>query len=349
MKSAVKLIMYCLIFVSILTAGCEKRSKAFVEVTYTEKPVLGLPEGLQTIAFIPFTQAIEDEAGIYSAREKKWGDVIVSSIAEKMQYYARKYDIPLKIVEREAVATIMKEKDLADAGLAEENKALQLGKLSKAQAICFGKVVIDIQTVSGKAKTVRFQRTGSGLVPKTEYKKRIKRTITVAATVKLIATATDKSILTFNKRYSNTIDLKPSAILGSDASAADLSPEDDVIMTLITRIVDDFVAQLMPHEVHMRIPLAKVKSKAAKSAVKLAKVGDYDEAISLFKDAIEIKPEDHGAIYNLGVMYEVKNQPELALKYYKRAYSIKDKDLYLSAILRVKKLLRKKEQQENND
>ena len=159
----------------------------------------------------------------------------------------------------------------------------------------------------------------------------------------MVATATDKSILTFNKRYSNTIDLKPSAVLGSDASAADLSPEDDVIMTLITRIVDDFVAQLMPHEVHMRIPLAKVKSKPAKTAVKLAKVGDYEEAISLFKDAIEIKPNDHGAIYDLGVMYEVTDKPELALKYYKRAYSIKDKDLYLEGILRVKKLLRKRE------
>ncbi len=347
MKSFAKTITVAMISVCIMTAGCKKRSKAFVEVAYTEKPALGLPEGLHTIAFIPFTQAIEDEAGIYTAREKKWGDVIVSSIAEKMQYYARKYDIPLKIIEREAVATIMKEKDLADAGLAEENKALQLGKLSKAQAICFGKVVIDIQTVSGKAKTVSFKKTSSGLVPKTEYKKRIKRTITVAATVKLVATATDKSILTFNKRYSNTIDLKPSALLGSDASAADLSPEDDVIMTLITRIVDDFVAQLMPHEVHRRIPLAKVKSKSAKSAVKLARVGDYDEAISLLKDAIELKPQDHGAVYNLGVMYEVKNQLEKALKYYKRAYSIKDKDLYLTAILRVKRLLKKREQQEN--
>ncbi len=343
MKNRMLGLISLVIFLPILIIGCEKRSKAFVEVTYTEKPVVGLPEGLHTIAFIPFTQAIEDEAGIYTAREKKWGDVIVSSIAEKMQYYARKYDIPIKIIEREAVATIMKEKDLADAGLAEENKALQLGKLSKAQAICFGKVVIDIQTVSGKAKTVRFKRTGSGVVPATEYKKRIKRTITVAATVKLVATATDKSILTFNKRYSNTIDLKPSAVLGSDASAADLSPEDDVIMTLITRIVDDFVAQLMPHEVHMRIPLAKVKSKPAKTAVKLAKVGDYEEAISLFKDAIEIKPNDHGAVYDLGVMYEVTHRPELALKYYKRAYSIKDKDLYLEGILRVKKLLRKRE------
>jgi len=324
--------------------GCEKRSKHVVQVRYVQPPKVGMPEGLEAIAFIPFSQAIEDKDNLYSAKEKKWGDHVVSAVASRMEEYSREFNIPLRIVDRDAVAAIMKEKDLADAGLAEENKALQLGKLAQAQAICYGKVAINIRTVRGSAKTIKLRRSGYGLTPYTETKESLQRTITVASSMKLVAVATGRSLLTFTKTRSQTVKRKPGLFMGEDASEDQLQPEDQAIRDLLEEMVEEFVAQLMPHKVVADVRLAKAKNKNAESATRLIMTGEYDEAISLLKESLDAESDDHGAWYNLGVAYELAGKPDQALKCYSTAYRISDKDLYLTAHTRLKKMVKSTKQ-----
>ena len=122
---------------------------------------MGLPARLDAIAFIPFSQAVEDAENIYSPREKRWGDEIIAAIAQRMQQTSNQFKIPLKLIERESVAAIMKEKDLADAGLAQENKARNSVNSAQAQAICYGRVAINIRTVEGVDKTLHFVPAGA--------------------------------------------------------------------------------------------------------------------------------------------------------------------------------------------
>lgn len=313
-----------------------KLKKDEVLIRYVQSPSMGLPAGLDAIAFIPFSQAVEDAENIYSPREKRWGDEIIAAIAQRMQQTSNQFKIPLKLIERESVAAIMKEKDLADAGLAQENKALQLGKLAQAQAICYGRVAINIRTVEGVDKTLHFVPAGRGVRVQSTPARRLRRTISVAATVKLVATATGKSIFTYNNRLAETNDLKPRLLMGEDVQEIEFQPEEEVIERLLTQIVDEFVGQLLPHQVQVVAKMSKVKSKLAKTALKFFQSGDYETAMKLFPEAVEIKPDDHGAWYNLGLLYELTDNLEPALKAYERAGRIKDEDHYFDAVQRVR-------------
>ncbi len=337
----------------------KKRRKDMMELAYVEKALVGLPPGLKAIAFIPFSQAIQDKEGVFSAREKKMGDEITAAIAQRMQEVSRQFNIPLNIVDRESVAAIMKEKDLADAGLTQEDKALQLGKLANAQAICYGRMSIDVHKEEGVSKTFRpvFSTGERVTVHRDPYRphrrvitreptinggiqsepvRQIRRTITVSATVKLVSIATGKSIVTFNRRLMETAERKPSLFMGEDAQEIQLRPEDETIERLFNAMVDEFVAQLLPHEVRFEVKVAGPKAKLAKTAAKFLQAGNYDKAIELFRESLESKPDDHAAHYDLGIAYEISGQPKKALECYERAYSLKDQDIYLEAVQRIR-------------
>ncbi len=314
----------------------KKNRKDMVEIVFVEGPTVGLPEGLDGIAFIPFSQAVEDKEGLYSAREKRWGNEIISAIAERMQQSAMRFNIPLKIIDRQSVAVLLKEKDLADAGLAEESKALQVGKLAKAQAICYGLVSIDIRTVEGQSKTLRFFPSPHRINIQQQPVRQLRRTVTLSANIKLVATATGKVILPYTRRLTETSEMKPSIIMGEDAQEIQMRPEGEVIERLISQVVDEFVGQLMPHEVHIEVKVAKVKSKPAKAGLKLAQANEWDKAIELFREGLQEKPKDHGAWYDLGLAYEITGRFDKALESYERAYSIKDQQYYLEGVQRVK-------------
>ncbi len=342
--------------------GKKKNKKDYISFTFVEPPVVGIPQGLTSIAFIPFSQAVDDKDGIFSAREKRWGDEITAAIAQRMQEVSRQFKIPLTLADREAVAAIMKEKDLADAGITQENKALQLGKLAKAQAICFGRMTIDVHKEEGVSKTLRPTFSQSELITvhrnpyrphrgyitrqpvnqmglQTEPVRQIRRTITLSATVKLVSTATGKSIVTFNRRTMEVAERKPGFFMGEDAQEIQLRPEDETIERLFNQLVDEFIGQLLPHEVRVEVKIAKPKAKLAKTALKFLQTGDLEKAIDLFEEALKTKPDDHAALYDLGVAYECSGQPQKALKNYELAFRFKDNNLYFEAAQRLRQKL----------
>lgn len=337
----------------------KKRRKDMFELVYVAPPVVGLPEGLKAIAFIPFSQAVEDKEGVYSAREKRWGDEITAAIAQRMQDYIQAFKLPLSIVDRSAVVAIMKEKDLADAGLAQENKALQLGKLAKAEAICFGQMTVSVHKEEGVSKTFRptFTQVDQVVVrrdPRRPHRRyitrgtsvqggieaepvrQIRRTITLSATVKLVATGTGKSIVTFSRRLMDTTEKKPSIFMGESAQEIQLRPEDQVIERLFNQLVEEFVAQILPHEIRMEVKLCNPKNKISRAGLKFLQTGNFEKAIEFLNEGIAAKPDDHAALYDLGVAYEATGQPKQALKHYELACRIKDQDLYIDAARRVR-------------
>jgi tetratricopeptide (TPR) repeat protein len=351
--------------------GKKKNRKDYISFSFVEQPVVGLPQGLTAIAFIPFSQAVDDKEGIFSAREKKWGDEITAAIAQRMQEVSRQFKIPLSLADREAVAAIMKEKDLADAGITQENKALQLGKLAKAQAICFGRMTIDVRKEEGVTKTLRPTFSQSEVVTfhrnpyrphrgyvtrqpvsqmglQAEPVRQIRRTITLSATVKLVSTATGKSIVTFNRRTMEVAERKPGFFMGEDAQEIQLRPEDETIERLFNQLVDEFIGQLLPHEVHVEVKIAKPKAKLAKTALKFLQTGDLEKATDLFEESLRTKPDDHAAMYDLGVAYECSGQPQKALKNYECAFRIKDNNLYFDAAQRLRQKLSAGQPEQNN-
>ena len=85
------------------------------------------------------------------------------------------------------------------------------------------------------------------------------------------------------------------------------------------------------------VPAAKGWTGYDKLGRKQLAAGDTGNAIENFKLAIDSRPDDHAAHYNLGVAYESLNRKDQALKCYQRAYQIEPERMYQNAILRVSK------------
>jgi tetratricopeptide (TPR) repeat protein len=66
---------------------------------------------------------------------------------------------------------------------------------------------------------------------------------------------------------------------------------------------------------------------------------NYAAALRSFQKAIDAHPEDHGALYNAGLMCQAMNNHRRALGYYKRAYRISPLPEYQVAIDRIEKTL----------
>ena len=111
-----------------------------------------------------------------------------------------------------------------------------------------------------------------------------------------MATATGKSIFTYNNRLAETNDLKPRLLMGEDVQEIEFQPEEEVIERLLTQIVDEFVGQLLPHQVQVVAKMSKVKSKLAKTALKFFQSGDYETAMKLFPKRWKSNPTTMGVV-----------------------------------------------------
>ena len=93
---------------------------------------------------------------------------------------------------------------------------------------------------------------------------------------------------------------------------------------------------ISPHEVVVPVQLAKGKSKLVGTGNKLAVAGDYREALDCYVGAMAENPEDHGAVFNAGVMHEALGQFKQAESYYDRARKMEPKEQYIFARRRVR-------------
>jgi tetratricopeptide (TPR) repeat protein len=77
--------------------------------------------------------------------------------------------------------------------------------------------------------------------------------------------------------------------------------------------------------------------------VKLAQKGEWDAAVEFWKSLADSDPDNHAALYNLGVAAEVAKDYAGAERYYIAALDIKDKRRYRKALERAGRLIRDKE------
>ncbi len=108
------------------------------------------------------------------------------------------------------------------------------------------------------------------------------------------------------------------------------------VQGLVEDMVSGFFSQFSQAS-DLTVPVAKGWTGYDALGRKQLAQGDFGNAIENFKLAIDARPDDHAAYYNLGVAYESLNRNDQALKCYQRAYQIKPEPVYQKAILRTAK------------
>ncbi len=108
---------------------------------------------------------------------------------------------------------------------------------------------------------------------------------------------------------------------------------------LLRRSAEQFAAWITPRVVRQDVTLATGPSEALRRGNGLARAGEYTEAAECYRQALDERPGDHGAMYNLGLMHEARRQFAEALSWYDRALADHVDDQYVKARRRVRSLV----------
>lgn len=167
---------------------------------------------------------------------------------------------------------------------------------------------------------------GGGLTIQTKEVEEISRSLTVQCSFTLIDVATGRALLQYSPPPSRKQDRQsPDFFFGSLMGEKELDPVDHFIGELVERATQEFVSMLVPVQVSYTYELT-ARHSAAEAGLRALRADDYEGALAGFEQELTKYPEQHEAMFALGVIHELIGQPEEALQWYRRALAAEDLD-----------------------
>ena len=276
------------------------------------------------------------EFGGQTAEDRRWGNIASDKLAAVLHQANLKYK-RYKLVDRKRLKAILDERDL-QLFISDGASAGKAGKLANVDAMIYGSVSVSHRDERGLTRRVLDPFSRSLKTKKVRYTRR-HCMATVNFTMDEISTGTTLIAENLSNEYDSETDKKAGGsginkILGFGGDS--LPPTDQVLAALIDTSVAEFIAKISPHEVVVTEKLQGGKSKIVGTGNKLAAADDYAGAMECYEAAVEAKPDDHGAVFNIGVMHEAMGNFDQAEDYYTRAFKIKPKERYVFARRRVR-------------
>ncbi|MCH8806234.1 MAG: hypothetical protein IH986_09120 [Planctomycetes bacterium] len=319
--------------------------KATVRVHYLLRPTRGIPEGLSAVAILD--AGVNDEKARLET-DTNWSELAANYVQYLLQEAIEQRGIELDIIDRRHTATVLKEHDLAAAGLIPSRTAGRAAQLLEVQGVIMAEINVRVEEHRDTKKTVDLRGLLDDLRPRKRkshggHKKRptqsaevVKRHTTVQTVFHLFDAKTSKNWATYAKWHHYSDQAKISDFFAGIFSGSKVDPRDEVIEQAVQRGAREFVGMLVPSEVEY---LVKVKSSSqddCEEGVRALRAEMYEEAIGRFKLALSDRPDDDRAAFAAGVACEALGRYEDALKYYRMASRLDDEDEYLEARRRVK-------------
>lgn len=115
----------------------------------------------------------------------------------------------------------------------------------------------------------------------------------------------------------------------------------EMMRGLAGKVATKIAYDIAPHAVVEKVGLET--GGGCKEGVRLAQRGEWGAAADFWRSLVDSDPDNHAALYNLGVAAEVARDYEKAERYYVAALDIKDKSRYRKALERAGRLIRDKE------
>lgn len=317
--------------------GCASKQTAAVSFSYVVEKEKGLPPGMKTIAIMP--------AKVGETTDPKWSELCTTVVAALINESRSKFGTEVTVTERRDTKAVFEEADLAAAGMSTK-KGGSGGELIGADGYLLSNINVKVEKHVGKQRTLSGldiagfggHRYGGGRVnAETEEVETVTRNMTVQTEFKLVDSGNGRVWEHFSpKTYRATDRTKASPIFGSSKTEAELTPQDQIIGSLVEFGAREFVSKLMPCRVDVETEVESSGNKNCAEGVRLLRAEAYREAISSFQAAMGENPNDHRAAFGAGVACEASGQYESALKYYKQACAGEDNRVYADARDRMK-------------
>ena len=308
-------------------AGCGQG--ATVSIIYDRPPEYEIPSRIRKVAIVEF--------GGDMRREIKWGAIASDILSSALDAYNKKFHRYI-LVDRKRIGAILAERDFQQA-ISDTDSAAAAGKIAKVDAMIYGTCHVVV-----KERTI--YRTVFDPISRSLKSKPVRAVYSSAAvnfTMDDIATSKTLASVTVTKEWDSEKDKKSggakiAAVFG--VSGGSRKAGEEVAQVLIEKCVEEFLQKISPHQVVEKIQLLACKSKIGKDANNAAKAEAYEDALEMFLAAAEQVPDDHAALFDAGVMYEVLRKLDKAEEFYSRAIELKKDSRYYACRRRVRNILK---------
>lgn len=274
-----------------------------------------------------------------------------SQVATRLQAYLLETDY-YNILERDKLKQILDEQNLGMAGVTDAATAAQVGKLLGVDAMIFGEVTeyqvepdergtekVHRKVGTGKYEWVERKNIFTG--KKTKVKEEIMKTVLVdqhyrirRGTAAVHFRAVDVETGELLAVHSDSKSYNSGKVV--EGGQESLKPKGEILAGLSEGICRKFVGMIAPHYVNETCYVESGKG-LIKTGKKYAENGLWPEAVGAWEQAVVAYPEEAPGWYNLGVAAEIDGDLDTAEMYYKKAVALKQKDLYMESIQRIRK------------
>ncbi|MFP3937931.1 MAG: tetratricopeptide repeat protein [Phycisphaerae bacterium] len=305
----------------LMVSGCGGGEE--ITLTYERMPEYKIPSDVRRVAVAEF--------GGQTRQDQRWGDIASDELAHALDEYNRQYD-RYELVDRKRLGAIMDERDIQLA-VSDTSSAVEMGEIADVDAIIYGSVRVNTRDERGTRTAFDPLRQST----KTVHYTRRYCMASVNFTMDDIETSKTLATVTVTREFDSEDDEGSAKMVKHLGFSGDgPPPTDQIVSGLISECVDTFVSKISPHKVVVTEELAGGESDAAKHGNEFATSGEYADALELYERAIETNPDDHGSMFNAGLMCEALGRFGEAERYYDRAIDLKVDKKYILARKRVR-------------
>ncbi|HOD81532.1 MAG: Curli production assembly/transport component CsgG [Planctomycetes bacterium ADurb.Bin126] len=310
-----------------LLAGCGDSGVA-IQIAYDRPAMYPIPQDVKRLAVAEF--------GGRGPADKRWGDYAADRLTGLLDVLNKQYR-RYELVDRKRLKAIMDERAAQMMLVSDPDSAQKVGKIAKVDAMIYGNVSVLARDERAFKQVYDFQTKQNKMVP---YLKRyaqaaVNFTMNDVQTTKTLATVTISREWDSEKQKKSGMEAFAAAF-GGGVTNQNLPPTEQLLNQLVDECVSEIVSRISPHPVVFTEKLGKGKSDLVSTANKLAKANEFREALELYKQGAEVKPDDVDAVFNAGVMLEAMGNRQEAEAMYDRAFKMKPKEQYVMARRRVR-------------
>lgn len=227
-----------------------------------------------------------------------------------------------ELLERSQITALVQEHQFDQSGLVDESTTTQAGKFKGATALVTGRAATYGCTPLKRSSASVKMQDGS-------FQQQVTFEMQAVADVSFQILDVQTSRIVATKKCYATQSYKQSAI--------NSEPAEPNITTMIAHcredVVNQFIRSIAPYTVMAEVSFEEDSDiPQIQMGINAAKIGDWDDAIKLFQEAVVAKPISDKAHYDLGIAYQMTGKLDDAERELKAAYKINASDAYGRAI-----------------